>query len=329
MFVCRLFHRDQPFEQVDARFIADGQMTLGRDPSADWTLADPEGVLSRIHCTLAVEGGTLTLRDSSTNGSWLDDGSRAPRDVAVPIAPRQAVKLGAFTLLVDRPPQADDGAALSSTTLAGAGTALPSDWIDAVRTPAGAAASHRDASLLEAFCEGARLDASAFSGEDPVELMKRLGAIYQQTVIGLAGLLAERSRIKGAHHLERTTIGAADNNPFKWTASRRLAQDLLCARPQGYLSAVDAVRASFVDVTAHCAAVVDGAREAVDAAAAHLAPEAIASEAAAAGFSLRGKAAACWDVHGRRHAALGKLDGDGIVAAAFRDGYSRAGLPRP
>ena len=54
MYICRLFHKDQPFEQIDARIIAEGQITIGRDPDADWILTDADGTLSRLHCTLAV-----------------------------------------------------------------------------------------------------------------------------------------------------------------------------------------------------------------------------------------------------------------------------------
>jgi predicted component of type VI protein secretion system len=49
MFICRLFHRDRPFEQIEARLLADGAITVGRDPNADWPLPDPEATLSR--CT--------------------------------------------------------------------------------------------------------------------------------------------------------------------------------------------------------------------------------------------------------------------------------------
>ena len=78
MFICRLFHRDNPTEQIDSRFLANGKMTIGRDPGADWMVHDDEGTLSRIHCALSVEDGRLLLIDSSSNGTYLGSGERAP-----------------------------------------------------------------------------------------------------------------------------------------------------------------------------------------------------------------------------------------------------------
>ena len=72
MFICRLFHRDRPFEQIEARLLADGAITVGRDPNADWPLPDPEATLSRLHCTLTVESDRLYLRDTSTNGTLVE-----------------------------------------------------------------------------------------------------------------------------------------------------------------------------------------------------------------------------------------------------------------
>lgn len=326
MYICRLFHRDQPFEQVDARLLAEGSLTIGRDPSADWALVDPEGVLSRIHCTLMIDGDRLLLIDSSTNGAFLDSGERAPRDEPVELGLRQSVRLGAFSILIDRPDEAarDPLATTLHLPLSAAPAVAPRDWDDALPTEP---APHRDQSLLEAFCEGARLDVSAFSGEDPAELMRRVGAIYQQTILGLATLMTERARLKGECDLERTTIGAAQNNPFKWSPTRRLAQDLLTGGAEGFLSDAAAVRASFDDLAAHLAAIARGANAATDLTLRTLSPEAIEAEAKDQGGGLlRGKAAVCWDVHARRHAALVAQDGGrpSAVTRAFGEAYGAA-----
>jgi predicted component of type VI protein secretion system len=212
MFICRLFHQDQPFEQMEARLLSEGEMTIGRDPAADWTLTDSDGTLSRIHCILALKDGQILLRDQSTNGTYLEGGDRAPRDHAVALKPGQCVRLGALSILVDRADQ-DGVASPSATTLHGALSAphplVPPDWTD----EAPVRPAHRDTSLIEAFCEGARIDASELSSEDPAELMKRIGAIYQQTVLGLATLMAERTRMKRELELNRTTIGRATTTP--------------------------------------------------------------------------------------------------------------------
>jgi predicted component of type VI protein secretion system len=324
MFFCRLFHRDQPFEQIDARYIGEGEITVGRDASADWRLNDPDGTLSRIHCTLTVEDGRLLLRDRSTNGTFLEDGERAPEGQAVELQVRNSIRLGALTILVSDPPQAE--APVIETTIhptpASPAITPAADWIDG---PA-ARPAHRDTSLIEAFCEGARLDASSFSSEDPAELMRRIGAIYQQTVLGLSALMADRARSKAEYELERTTINAADNNPFKWAPTRKLAQDLLRKSDNGFLTDAAAVRASFEDLGGHLGALSEGAKAAVAATANAFDPEAIEAEARTQTSMLRNKTTVCWEIHTRRHADLTAAGGglDPLVKRAFGDAYLRS-----
>jgi predicted component of type VI protein secretion system len=323
MFICRLFHQDQPFEQMEARLLSEGEMTIGRDPAADWTLTDSDGTLSRIHCILALKDGQILLRDQSTNGTYLEGGDRAPRDHAVALKPGQCVRLGALSILVDRADQ-DGVASPSATTLHGALSAphplVPPDWTD----EAPVRPAHRDTSLIEAFCEGARIDASELSSEDPAELMKRIGAIYQQTVLGLATLMAERTRMKRELELNRTTIGPSDNNPFKWAPTRKLAQDLLCKSDAGFLSDADAVRASFEDLGRHLTAVVQGANAASDIAVRTLAPDAIDAEARTQASLLKSRSALCWDILTKRHAALVHSGEETLAKRAFAEGYDRA-----
>jgi predicted component of type VI protein secretion system len=331
MFICRLFERDRPETEIEARLIAAGAVTIGRDPAADWPLPDPHGTLSRLHCTLSVEDDGLVLRDTSTNGTFLADGARVPRDVPVRIAAGDAVQLGSLAILIDRTAiteiDGDVGRTTAHVPLAMVAPSVPKGWQDVAPEPQARPAGRRDASLIEAFCEGANLDASALSGEDPAELMRRAGAIYQQTLLGLSALMAERTRMKGEYRIERTTIRSAANNPFKWTASRKLAQDLLCGGHAGFLSDAAAVRASFEDLSAHLAAVADGARAAVSIAAETLDPAAIEAEARTQGLSLRGRAATCWDILVRRYAALVEpsTTGESAISRAFGEAYGRSG----
>jgi predicted component of type VI protein secretion system len=330
MFICRLFYRDQPFEQVEARLLADGQITLGRDPSADWPMPDADQAVSRIHCTLSVQGGRLMLCDKSTNGTFLQDDVRAPRDVAVEIAPQQSIYLGPFAVLIDQANEALDGAGAATTlhvSLTAPHAAVPADWSDGVPPPP----AHRDASLLEAFCEGAQLDASVLSSQDPVELMRKIGAIYQQTVLGVGALMADRTRLKGELNLQHTTIRAWENNPFKWAPTRKLAQDLLCGEDPNFLSGADAVRASFVDLGRHLNASAAGAKAAAELALTTLAPNAIEAEAKAERSLLRGRHVLCWQIHNRRYQGLLATSGanDSAVGAAFSQAYAQASDQEP
>ncbi len=50
----------------------DGDVLLGRDPSCDWVLPDPERHLSKRHCAVEFRGGAWQVRDLSTNGTFLN-----------------------------------------------------------------------------------------------------------------------------------------------------------------------------------------------------------------------------------------------------------------
>lgn len=321
MFICRLFHRDQPFEQIEARLIGEGKTTAGRDPGADWMLPDPEGVLSRIHLTLAVEAGRLFVCDHSTNGTYLPNGERAPAEQPREIFNRDALRLGPLTLLVDEAVQSENDGATSRTTI------LTPPANDANEGPMAeqASSAHRDGSLIEAFCEGAGLDASALSSQDPAELMRRIGHIYHQTVLGLSMLMAERARLKGHLDLDRTTISAVENNPFKWTPTRKLAEDLLCGDAAGFLSDAEAVKACFTDLSHHMAAMAEGAEAAASLAMQTLAPDSIDAEAKSQGSLLRSRQAVCWDIFMRRYEALSAGDtAPGALKQAFGETYRHA-----
>jgi type VI secretion system FHA domain protein len=151
--------------------------------------------------------------------------------------------------------------------------------------------------------------------------MRRLGAIYQQTIVGLSTLLSERTRLKAEKQFDRTTIGAIGNNPLKWAPTRRLGHDLLSERDDGFLTGPDAVRAAFEDLADHMAGTAVGANAAIEAVLGLLDPAAIEEEAAGQGFSLKGRAAQSWDIHNHRH---GSLRGGEQVERAFRDDYNRA-----
>ncbi len=322
-YICRLFHRDRPFEPLESRLFAQGHMTIGRDPAADWRIEDADGVLSRIHCTLRIDAGQVWLQDDSTNGTFLDCGVRVGNHEAFPLEDRQSIHLGAFSILIER--MSDDVRPDTFSTnlhvpLSAAPAQVPAGWTDAAATRA----RHPDASLIDAFCEGAKLDISALSSEDPADLMRRVGAIYQQTILGLATLMAERTRVKSEHDLERTTIHARRNNPFKWSPTRRLAQDLLKAQTGAFLQDAEAVRASFEDLSRHMAAVAVGADAAIEVVINTLSPDAIEVEARRQPTLLRGRAVACWDEHNRRHAALTDGEGEATVKQAFAQAYSRS-----
>lgn len=258
MYMLQLFDLADELQPIDARLLREGVIRIGRDATADWTLADPDCELSRAHCELAVADGELTLRALGTNGVFDDvSGVRFPDAETVAVAIPMTMRLGRFRLKATRDPLGDVAIDTARTMVLtpplGSSIAVPDAWPDAT-TGAGA----NRGSLLEAFCEGAGIDASLLSSEEPAEIMRRAGAVYRQMVLGIGDLMAERDRARGQYKMTRTTIGGSNNNPFKWAPSQRLAIDLLLAGSGNFLSGPAALKASFRDIKRHLIATFAG-----------------------------------------------------------------------
>jgi type VI secretion system FHA domain protein len=179
--------------------------------------------------------------------------------------------------------------------------------------------------MLEAFCAGARLDASSFSGEDPAEVMRRLGAVYQQMVLGLADLMNERTSVKTEYRLERTTVRAEGNNPFRWAPAQRVAVDLLRPRDDGFLSGPAAVKVSFEDLKKHLLCMLAGLRAALASTLDSLSPEAVEGQMGGRSF-LTNRGGAAWHEYGRLYAEFRRRAGDdpdSPINREFRAGYGR------
>lgn len=102
MLRLRLFDKADLQSQIDTRSLDDGEVRIGRDGNADWTLNDPERGISREHLTIANHGGRLTVRDTSANGVYLGNPrQRIDRDRAVPLDRGEPVHFGNFVLVVE------------------------------------------------------------------------------------------------------------------------------------------------------------------------------------------------------------------------------------
>lgn len=343
MITLRLFHSTDPFREIDSRPLR-GEVVVGRDPSADWFVADNLAELSRRHCVLAAKDGRVVLRDLSSNGVFLGvDRQRVERDAEVEIDPAEAIHLGQFTIVVDvgdaantNTPRSRDGESvfespftaplLQDPALSSEHFAVPSEWETApANDDAPSPAPLTNAALLDAFCAGARLDASSFAGQDPAEVMRRAGAMYRQMVLGIGDLMAERTSVKDEFRLDRTTVGAAGNNPFKWAPTQRVAIDLLCGRNEAFLSGPAALKASFEDLKKHLLCLMAGSRAAINATFDQLAPQRI-EEQAKAPLVVVGKAEACWRHYHKRHEELSleaRATPESAVNKAFKAGYEQ------
>lgn len=328
MYLLQLFDRADEVQPIDARLLRDGTIKIGRDSAADWSIPDPDYELSRAHCELSVVDGGLSLRALGTNGVFdAGSGERFPDALEVPVAIPSTLRFGRFRLRANHAPHGDAPADMARTMVLtpplGKSAAVPSDWSDAAPPPP---PSGTAGSLLDAFCEGAGLDASLLASEEPAEVMRRVGAVYRQMVLGIGDLMTERDRARSQYDLARTTIGGANNNPFKWAPTQRLAVDLLLAGSGTFLSGPAALQASFRDIKRHLIATFAGLHGSLRAAISTFDPADLDKTAAARATLLKGKAAVQAEEVAARHADLTKqLEGEpGSLDRAFTAAYDRA-----
>jgi predicted component of type VI protein secretion system len=327
MYLLRLFHESDPAQPVAAHMLRDGTTLVGRDPTADWTIPDPDCQISRHHIELECHDGAIVMRPLGANGVFLEEGgARLPDGAAVPIALGACVHFGQYRMVVDSAPFATRSGASFERTMVFAAPEphdIPADWSDADPLPPAA----DEGSLLEAFCEGAKLDVSALSGHEQAEIMRRAGAIYRQMVLGLTNLVGERTAAKAALHMDRTTIGAEGNNPLKWAPSRRLAMDLLLGDETAFLAGPGAIRDSFDEVKTHMAGVARGYEATLQAVLDQLDPAAVAGRVDGHTAFLKGRAGLCWEAYEKLHGDLRRRiaeHGDGALRDAFVAAYDAA-----
>jgi predicted component of type VI protein secretion system len=347
MVTLRLFHQTNPFKQIDSHDLEDGfDLAIGREPGEGWAIDDPERELSRLHCVLEHRQGRLTLRDLSANGVYV--GARRVRPSAgEPFALElgETFRLGRFLVVAENAATIEPVAKASAfddpfhqpllrpIEVQQEALSIPSEWTDSPPAPPAPRAPRptssptaaSDGAMLEPFCAGARLDASAFSGEDPAEVMQRLGAVYQQMVLGLADLMNERTSVKTEYRLERTTVRAEGNNPFRWAPAQRVAVDLLRPRTDGFLSGPAAVKVSFEDLKKHLLCMLAGLRAALASTLDSLSPETVEGQMGGRSF-LTNKGGAAWTEYGRLFAEFRRQAGndpDSPINREFRAGYGR------
>ena len=106
------------------RIIGRETLVIGRGDDCDWVLPDPERTLSKQHCEVAFQGAVYVLRDTSTNGVFLN-GSAEPvgRGKAVVLKHGDTFRAAAFgfrveVLAPDAAPAAfvDPGSAIDGAT---------------------------------------------------------------------------------------------------------------------------------------------------------------------------------------------------------------------
>jgi type VI secretion system FHA domain protein len=125
--------------------------------------------------------------------------------------------------------------------------------------PAMAPASAGDAAAIASFLAATGLADAGLSDAEKAALMRLAGEALVATVRGLTDILAARSTTKQEFRIERTMLGARNNNPLKFSASLDEAmRAMLLGRVPGFLTATQAIEEALGDVKSHQLAVLAG-----------------------------------------------------------------------
>jgi predicted component of type VI protein secretion system len=343
MVTLRLFHNANPFHPIDSRVVAEGEIAIGRDPAADWHIEDAACELSRRHCAILVSEEGVRVRDLSANGVYVGAArKRIAKDFYVQVELDEPIHLGQYMIVAadgayipanDTGEDASIDAPFHSPILhepevSASSFVVRSAWSEESASAAAQTPRTRlpDAALLEAFCEGAHIDGSMFAGEAPADVMRRAGEAYRQAVIGLCDLMGERTSVKSAYRMDRTTVSASGNNPFKWTDAHRVGIDLLRAGNGSFLSGASAIKDSFEDLKKHLLCLMAGSRAAVAATLEEVSPAAVEDEVKSQSFLFQAKSEASWRTFLKRHAQVSadaRENADSAINRAFKAGYER------
>ncbi|HVM99753.1 MAG TPA: type VI secretion system-associated FHA domain protein TagH [Caulobacteraceae bacterium] len=70
---------------------------IGRSPTADWSLPDPQHYISSVHCEIDYRDGAYVLNDKSTNGTFVN-GDQARMSGPHPIASGDVIVIGHYSI---------------------------------------------------------------------------------------------------------------------------------------------------------------------------------------------------------------------------------------
>jgi type VI secretion system protein ImpI len=286
---------------------------IGRHTSNDWVLRDPERYVSGRHAEIEHRGGTWLLRDTSTNGTFVngsDDALGPDRPHA--LANGDRFRIGEYEIEVeitggnDFPAQ--ETAPVSESDLDSSfevknfistgrreretqapATARPRADVAAPRTvppaaqaPAAAAPASRgreDQELwpgLVALCKGAGIDPIALPAEVRGVALAQAGQLLRESLVGFAELARTRADFASEFGISSGARRRDATGAFaRIAAVEQVLEMMLAGRGPGDARAVDEIRAQFARARQHEVAMTAALREALAAVFEKLNPEAL------------------------------------------------------
>jgi len=277
-----------------------GGGSIGRDPSCDIVLPDPQKMLSRCHAKIISSGTDVIVVDTSSNGLFVN-GAQSPLGRGGSIQLRDGMQLSFGDLVfsvslghvthqqpefeLQAPPSAMPEPEHPLSNASGAtpqeasqphpqsfndpsasGPVAPA-LAEPVQHPAHAPEVPAAASPVAPSSES-----SAHAGNSsPVAVqtytdgMPTADSAFEELVLkGLMDLLAARAELKNELRMSATLIAQAENNPLKFAANVAAAKVLFAevSKNTAYLTRTEAVTQAMAEIQEHQTALTAGMREA-------------------------------------------------------------------
>lgn len=311
---------------------------IGRE-GRDWTLPDPDKIISGRHCEVRYEAGAFWLHDVSRNGTFLNDSGER---MASPhkLSKGDRLRIGRYIVGVsidqnsltessrlDLAPLMDtpDSPSPSRPPPASGDRDIPRPAYQ--QPPGQTAGSAEGDAFLQKLAEAAGIPPQFLLQRDSAEVAAEIGAILRITVEQLSLLLKARAAAKVlAKNANRTMINTADNNPLKFIPGTDEMLEIMFARRRaGYLDAQRSIEDAFADLKTHEFATYSAMQAALARMLDDLSPEAIERKVPASSFGSRKARAwdlltATWGSKERAH-ENGMLD---VFLAYFSEAYAKA-----
>ncbi len=206
---------------------------IGRHDSNDWVLRDPDRFVSGRHAEIEHRAGTWWLRDTSTNGTFVNDDDEALGPERLhPLAPGDRIRIGEYEIEVeisggnDFPPRelapisdADLDASFEVKNFISTGrrereprpaqappparaerapqrTVPPPAPASASPAPAASARAREEQELwpgIMAFCRGAGIDPLGLPAEIRATALQQAGQLLRETLVGFTELARTRT----------------------------------------------------------------------------------------------------------------------------------------
>ncbi len=336
---------------------------IGRSESNDWVLRDPERYVSGRHAEVDHRGGTWWLRDTSTNGTFVNDEDEAlGPDRPHQLANGDRIRIGEYDIAVeitssnDFIPQdlasignADLDASFEVKSFVSSGrrereprqrsrqpapTPAPATAPVAPPppTPAAPIITNRARDEQElwpglvALCKGAGIDPLALPTEVRGSVLQQAGQLLREMLVGFSELSRTRADFASEFNISSGARRRDATSPLvSLAAVEQVLELLLAGRGPGDTRAIDEIRGQFSRARHHEIAIAAALREALAAVIRKLDPDELEQQLGrrAQGASAPDLKARLWSRYRELFSATVQ-SGDAGLPVAFLQAFARA-----